>query len=342
MKHIDIVSIDNGNGYIKGSIKINTNVHNIIFPAPAGPVTLSALNVNPDNYLVTIDGDVSTYAVGEEAINQNIKKDLTEVFGQDSFISVLTAIHQILGKTHPDDTKLTIKKLRVGVPIGYVGNAELTASIESRFTAKTFKVAVNGKLKEIAIQTCEVMAQGYGCFISYVSANMASMQGMPMVALIDIGAKTVDALIFKYADRSGRYLPITASIQSYKNRGMLSFYDRLIAVHNLRDSGITAESVEINGYILKNQRVRIDNTPIQDHLKTKAAEIETAKQIITELEKNWGENFSQVSTFLITGGGGETLYEPLKSTILGIKPNSKVILQPSAQFANSDGYLLIP
>lgn len=342
MKHINLISIVNGNGYTKGSIKTSSGVHNLIFPAAAGPVKPSALQAKPNNYMVSIEGDRDIYAVGQEAISQNIKKDLTEVFGKDSFVSVLTAAHQLLAQTHPDDNRFSIKKVRVGVPISYIGDRSIIIGIETQFSGKTFSITVNGSKKELTFQTCEVMAQGYGCFIQYMVNNNDALQGTPMVALIDIGAKTVDSLIFKFDDLAGRYAPISSSIQSYKNRGMLAFFDRLVSIHNLSDSGITAESVEIRGYVLKNQRIKIDDIPIQDHPKTKTAEINTAKQIITELEKNWGQNFFEVSTFLITGGGGEMLYEPLKSTILGIKPNSRVVLQASPQFANANGYLLIP
>jgi plasmid segregation protein ParM len=270
--------------------------------------------------------------VGDAAMtNGGTRKweDKTEFNVEELKVFISTAVGLVNPENEPVD-------LCVGLPMSYYlqKKEELISVLETT----NARVAIgNNKVSQIKFKSIFCFPQGAGAYyaaIFDISGNIKNIGlATSSVGVIDIGYRTVDYLVMGKG-RKGITI-IDGLSGSLEEDGMNKVFQNIQkTVSDLPEVQHEIPLMEIEKAILwfggklDYRRNTINLTEIEE-----AAYKEHAEKIAAELKRRWGADGDTISTILITGGGGQTLFPTLSTKF------EQAELQENCSYANTEGYL---
>lgn len=271
--------------------------------------------------------------VGDAAMtNGGTRKweDKAEFNVEEMKVFISTAVSLVNPENEPID-------LCVGLPMSYyLQKQDELIQVLKNINAKT-SIAGIPRVGEIKINSIFCFPQGAGAYYGAIFDKYGKIKdyelAMSSVGVIDIGYRTVDYLVMGKG-RKGISI-IDGLSGSLEEDGMNKAFQNLQKVvselpevqHEISLLDIE-KSVLWFGSKLDYRRQTINIAEYEE-----VAYREHAENIAAKIKIKWGSEGELLTSILVTGGGGEPLFETLKSKF------EQAELQENCSFANCEGYL---
>lgn len=225
--------------------------------------------------------------------------------------------------------------LCVGLPMSYYlqKKDELIQMLET-INARVSYTGIKN-VRKIKIKSIFVFPQGAGAYYSAICDKEGEIKDYNLattsVGIVDIGYRTVDFLVMGKG-RKGITMFDTMS-GSLEEDGMNKAYQEIESEVS-KKIGSEIGIIEVEkallwfGGQLDYLGEAIDLLQFEEGVYKSRAEV-----ISSKIKLKWGKQEERLSTVLITGGGGEEVYEAMQEKF------KKAKLQKNATYANCEGYL---
>ncbi len=233
--------------------------------------------------------------------------------------------------------------LSIGLPMSYF--IEMKDKLEQALKSINSRIAISGISEEriVKVNSIFTFAQGAGAYWSGILDIDGNIKNYELagktVGVIDVGYRTVDYLIMKKGRKGINMIEELSG--SFEDDGMNKVYNDIGLA--LQADGIgNIELTEIEKAILwfgSNLELLGEEINLIEY--EKKAYKDRADSIASKIKKKWGKQEETISTVLITGGGGITLFEYFEDKFKQAKLQSNEDREDEefASFANCAGYL---
>ena len=296
------IAVDAGHGYLKAMAETGERVlfPSLIVPAPVGP------NLGDFAGSASIQVNNQAYLIGKSA-----RLSATSLFSREKATDPLTlaliwsAIAQLTG------TGYHTVELGVGLPLSWYA-AQKTS------LATALRRAVDVDHCHLLIESVLVFPQGIGALLA--------IDTLPdgLIALVDIGYRTVDYLVAQVQDGVPR--PILDRSGTWQN-GMHVAYTAM-AQRLEKETTIRYEPHEL----VERESVTASGQRIQLEPCRAAAFQALAGELSRHLATAWDGIAEKLDTLFLAGGGALALHPYLNGL-------AAPTLLPDSQWANAQGYL---
>jgi len=263
-------------------------------------------------------------------------EDKNQFNADDLKLLITTAV----GLVNPNNEEID---LCVGLPMSYF--IEMKDKLEEILKNINSRILISGIEKEriVKFKSIFTFPQGAGAYWSAILNTDGKTKNLELagktVGVIDIGYRTVDYLVMRKG-RTGINM-IEEMSGSLEDDGMNRVYQDIGLA--LQNNGLgNVELTEIEKAILWfGSQLDILGEEINLINYEEKAYKERAESIASKIKRKWGKQEETISTVLITGGGGKTLFEYLEDKFKQAKlqDNEDKNDEEFASYANCAGYL---
>lgn len=340
-----LIAIDLGYGQVKG---INEEGKKIIFPSILSlgkdRSLYNAFNNVKDNIIenlhVTVDfgsGSAEEYFLGDLAKNQLANSSYlnkeNKTNSEESKIFLAAAVALLMPKTISSDRSIHIS---TGLPLEHF----IKQVKEFNEMLNAFKCTVDMPdqriRKKISFGSITQFPQGVGAIYNTIYLNPEKyLIAETYVALIDVGFKTTNVVIFRISNREKFVLNLDQSISTeLVNTGINGIMS--IIGKAFTDQSEDRDKLDIRQLTTLNETGSIffKGKVIDLSKQLEVARKNLARTIINQLDGIWGTKKNSFNSIIVSGGGGLVLFPYLKE----IQPDITELIEDPVM-ANAIGYL---
>lgn len=307
-------SVDIGFGYTKAMNELRQK--EISFPSLiANRYKTNNLGMSTkEEYIVNYKN--SLFAVGKEALKSmvtNMKFTETRFIEDFSKILTLTALYQL-----ECDEEV---ELALGLPLSIF--PKYYEKVKDTFEYMEETIIINGNAKRYHIKRCEVYPQGLGALMS---VDEKLPQGI--VAIIDVGYKTTDALLVSVEEEGlSPLVDFCFSLDEGTSRIL-----EMLGIWIEKKFDVVFETASLMN-IFDKDKITVRSRQVDIKEMKESIYKTVATSIIEKIESKWLKNYNMIDKFYIAGGGANIILDTLKETEI----EATIVNNP--QFANCKGFL---
>jgi|LGOV01.1.fsa_nt_gb hypothetical protein len=316
-----IISIDVGFGYTKGCS--NFSKEEVVFPTAYKAKTTSyqsALGGYTKDYDITIND--KKYFVGDLALIQNAKRhfqDQDKIDQEKIDIMIGTVLHQIGFGLKEEQKEIEI---RLGVPLYLFQYPKMLIEMENKIKESEFKIVGDRIESNFKIKKATIHPQSIGAYADLISKK--EITNTEKVVIIDVGYRTIDYVVIE----SGNI--IEEMTGTFPESGTNYIYEDISNfIESKTSKKLSVEKIET--YIEENKKYKgVSLRDIEKKVVTKHL-----NQIVSELNRKWGDNKNDIEKLILVGGGAKLMQDEFS------KHFENVLKVKETQMRNAQGYLYL-
>jgi len=327
------LGVDLGYGYTKA---VSETGKRVLFPSLVGSgrprylggVFGPAQEGAVDDLDVMIDG--REYFVGDLARRES--RDASRAFEQDKAAHPNTKVLLATASALLADAKLGPVHLVTGLPLRYyAGQKERFKEILEGMSAEVQFLSGprKGQSRRVKFDRVTVFPQAAGAVYAALLNGQAGPKKGAMVALIDIGYKTTDFIVFEVQERLRVREDLSGTIEAGVSDVHRAVQVNLAAVTKAELDPAEVESAIRSGAIWYGGEM-YDVAAMAEEARR-----EVARAVKDRVTLAWGPKANYLAQVYLAGGGAEELKDHLKD----LHPAQALV--PEAQFANAVGFLRV-
>ena len=230
---------------------------------------------------------------------------------------VATVLHQIGFGIKEDEKEIDIK---LGVPLYLFQYPEMLKKMQKEISGSVFKIIGDSMETNFKIEKASIHPQAIGAYADLINKN--EIKASDRVVIVDIGYRTIDYVVIEKGniieEMTGTF---TEAGTNYIYKDISNF------IESKTKEKLSVEKIE--SYIKENKEYRkVNLTKIQNAITIKKVE-----ELISELNRKWGENKNTIEKVVLVGGGASLMLEHFN------KHFENCLEIENTQLRNAVGYL---
>ena len=338
------MAIDLGYGYVKG---VNEDGKKVLFSSVVGPAHARNLSQVFDENSTDVDqnkihvrieenGQTNDYFVGnlaeQECRSTFIAFDEEKIYHPSTKVLLATAAFLLSPVTYSEDKPADIH-LVTGLPLQYyTRQREKLSKYLSGFNFTVSLLSGKSMRKQVKFSRVDIFPQAGGAMYAAMKMTPDIRKEGSTIALIDIGTKTTDYIVFQYQDGK---LQMRENLSGTTEKGMLHMQQDIIEkISNLVGSQIQLTTQDLRS-IMKTSNLFYMGKEYYLPDIIEDARRDLAQAIKDHLMQKWSNQLGFIRTVFFAGGGATELFKYLKE----FYPTTT--LMTNSQFANVNGYMIV-